>query len=278
VLASQFGYVLRYPHRLAGAAVRDPIGLWDTFRDKLVQRREYAERPPYTAQADADWQASLARLAGIEDRSAEFAALWPGVVSEVRAKGIDVGPESYAGFNDGDTALVRAIWMLVRGLEPAQVVETGVAHGFTSRFILEAMARNGAGRLHSIDRPPLDPATRAKVGIAVSRGLHDRWTLIRNSSRRALPGLLKRLGGIDLFVHDSLHTERNVAFELEQAWKALRPGGVIVVDDIDSNWGFDAFAKSHSGFRSLICEAEPVRPDMRRFNKKGLFAIVVKDA
>jgi len=36
--------------------------------------------------------------------------------------------------------------------------------------------------------------------------------------------------------------------------------------------------QSHKGFRTLICEAEPVRPDERRFNKKGRFAILVKDA
>jgi hypothetical protein len=26
----------------------------------------------------------------------------------------------------------------------------------------------------------------------------------------------------------------------------------------------------------LVCEAEPVRPDTRRFNKKGMFGIVLK--
>jgi hypothetical protein len=26
----------------------------------------------------------------------------------------------------------------------------------------------------------------------------------------------------------------------------------------------------------LVCEAEPIRPDLRRFNKKGLFGIILK--
>jgi hypothetical protein len=35
----------------------------------------------------------------------------------------------------------------------------------------------------------------------------------------------------------------------------LRPGGAIVVDDIDSNRGFRSFIKSFSGHQSIICEA-----------------------
>jgi hypothetical protein len=92
----------------------------------------------------------------------------------------------------------------------------------------------------------------------------------------ALPRLLSRLGQVDLFVHDSLHTEHNVRFELDRVWPVLRPGGVIVVDDIDSNWGFRSSMDSFSGYASFVCEAEPVRPDVRRFNGKGLFGILVK--
>jgi hypothetical protein len=36
----------------------------------------------------------------------------------------------------------------------------------------------------------------------------------------------------------SMHSERIVRFELYQAWAALRPGGVLVMDDLDANWGF----------------------------------------
>ncbi|MBI3675011.1 MAG: class I SAM-dependent methyltransferase [Proteobacteria bacterium] len=273
-------YVLKHPNRFAGALLRDPVGLWDTVWDRLAQRREYSGRPPYVCEADPQWQSSLYPLLGATPQQGikDFAALWADIVGAVRAGGIDVGPAAYSGWNDGDTALVRAIWRVIQATNPARVVETGVGHGFTSRIILEALRRKGNGKLWSIDRPPLDPETRSKVGIAVGGGFKDRWTLIEDSSRRALPGLLRRLGSIDLFIHDSLHTERNVTFELDHAWRALKTGGVAIIDDIDSNWGYDAFLKTHTGLRAIVCEAEPVRPDERRFNKKGLFAIVVKTA
>jgi hypothetical protein len=63
---------------------------------------------------------------------------------------------------------------------------------------------------------------------------------------------------------------------MEQAWAALRPAGVIVVDDIDVNRAFRSFTQAHPGNQSMICEAEPLRPDRRRFNEKGLFGIIVK--
>lgn len=276
---SDFSYVFRYPGRLASALLRDPADVWDTFRDRLAQRRERT-RAPYALAADKNWEARVRGFADADAFSAamaEFEALWPRVVAEAEGLGLRVGPESFAGFNDGDCALTRALYCLVRGAHPERIVETGVAHGFTTRFILEAFARNGCGHLWSIDRPPLDPAVRQRVGVVARPCAGRRWTLIRNSSRRALPGLLRKIGPIDLFIHDSLHTERNVLFELGQAWPALRPGGVAVIDDIDSNWGFDRFTKTRIDFRALVCEAEPVRPDERRFNRKGLFAILRKD-
>ena len=74
----------------------------------------------------------------------------------------------------------------------------------------------------------------------------------------------------------SLHSERNVRFELDRAWSALRPNGALVVDDVDANWGFRFFTQIIPGHLSLICDAEPLHPDLRRFNKKGLFGIIVK--
>jgi hypothetical protein len=116
----------------------------------------------------------------------------------------------------------------------------------------------------------------ALIGIAVGGRFPDRWTLLKGSSRRQLPAILSQLGDIDLFVHDSLHSERNVRFEVERAWTSLRPGGALVIDDIDANSVFQTFTQTVSGSRAMICEAEPLRPDLRRFNQKGLFGINLK--
>ena len=54
-----------------------------------------------------------------------------------------------------DSLLVRCCYLVCRLLEPAVVVETGVAYGVSSAFILRALEKNGRGVLHSVDLPPL---------------------------------------------------------------------------------------------------------------------------
>jgi hypothetical protein len=270
---------LRRPVSTFAAIASDPLDAWMRLREQYAARRE-GHMPSDLYKAEGDWEYQLHGLLDPLSRrevAAEFWVLWSKVTQELNTKGIRVGPASFKGWNDGDTAFVRAIWCLTRRLRPRNVIETGVAHGVTSRFILEALERNGSGHLWSIDRPPLEREWHEQIGIAVDARLRHRWSYIRGSSRRRLPAVLSQLGEIDIFVHDSLHSERNVRFELDQAWPALRRGGAIVVDDIDVNRGFRNFTLSFSGYRSLVCESEPLRPDLRRFNKKGLFGIILKE-
>ena len=278
------GYFLEHPRRAARALATDPFEAWTTFWDRRAQAREMRVSVNYRYDAADDWEQLLHDSLGVSwpcSATSEFWTLWAAVTGPLKAQGIRLGPASFSSWNDGDAGLVRAIWCLVRHLRPTNVVETGVARGMTSRMILEALERNARegtadGRLWSIDLPPLDPVWHADVRMAVGERFPHRWTYIRGSSRRRLPALLARLGEIDLFVHDSLHSERNVRFEADRAWSVLRPGGALVIDDIDSNRGFRSFRETFSGHRSLVCESEPADPDPRRYNNKGLFGIILK--
>lgn len=276
---STLRYCLNHPVRAAHAFASDPLDALTAFQERYMASRERPV-PPDLYRADHGWERRLHELLGVPQpcpESSEFWALWPEVIGELKAKGISAGPESFKYWNDGDAGFVRAIWCLTRHLRPNDVVETGVAHGVSSRFILEALERNEAGHLWSVDHPPLEHVWQEQIGAAVGGRYPARWSYIRGSSKRRLPSLFSQLGQIDLFVHDSLHSEHNVRFEMDRAWAALRPGGAIIVDDVDANWGFKSFLKAFSGYQSLICEAEPLHPDLRRFNKKGLFGIILKE-
>ncbi|SRR5713101_187054 len=271
-------YLLKHPLAVV-EVVRNPAETWTVIRDMYVAERE-RRGPQCQYEADNSWEQWLHARLGVQwpcPFASEFHAHWRAVVTELEAKGIRPGPESFGSWNDGDAGLVRAIWCLTRHLQPKNVVETGVAHGVTSRFILEALERNGSGHLSSIDLPPIERVWREQVGLAVTERHARQWSYIKGSSRLRLPKLLSQLGQINLFVHDSLHSERNVRFELDRAWANLRPGGAIVVDDVDANWGFRSFTETFSSQQSVICEAEPLRPDLRRFNQKGLFGIILKE-
>ncbi|MDN5698624.1 MAG: class I SAM-dependent methyltransferase [Rubrobacter sp.] len=79
-----------------------------------------------------------------------------------------------------DVVFARSCYLLCRLRKPEAVVETGVAHGVSSAFLLAALRVNGGGELHSVDLPPL----RRDAAVLGRRG--SRW---RGHERlAALPG------------------------------------------------------------------------------------------
>ena len=164
------------------------------------------------------------------------------------------------------------LYWLVRRLRPRTIVQTGVCNGFSCALLALALARNGdGGQLHAIDLPnvfnPADAAwtRRGQIyGVAIPEGRSSGWLvpdscrdrvhLQLGDARDLLPPLLTRLGAIDVFFHDSDHTYDHMAFEFGEAKRVLRPGGLVVADDIAWNaslwdaadaWGAPAY--NHAG-------------------------------
>ncbi|MBX5442010.1 MAG: class I SAM-dependent methyltransferase [Solirubrobacteraceae bacterium] len=143
------------------------------------------------------------------------------------------------------------VYCLVRALRPAVFVETGVLHGMTSAFVLEAMRVNGRGRLISIDLPSYaetGPANRdgytgtlppgREPGWLVPEELRGRWELHLGASLDLLPGILDGLDRLDVFLHDSDHTYETMRGEFELAWPKLAEGGALIADDSTDNTAF----------------------------------------
>jgi predicted O-methyltransferase YrrM len=262
-----------YLARALKSSVTEPRDTIERLMEKSAKRLDRVRRHESgpQMQADEDWERKLHAMIGAEWPCAEreaFAETWADVEATMAGHGLRMGRRSYGGDDDADPGLARALWCLVHHLQPAEVVETGVAHGVSSRVILEALARNEEGRLSSIDLPWVAVPERGReVGVAVPEALRDRWLFLEGSSRRRLPPLLRRRGQIDLFLHDSLHSTRNVRWELMTAWRALRPGGFAVVDDVDFNWGFPLFLEAGNDRRPLYCIAD---------DRQRLFAVARK--
>lgn len=143
------------------------------------------------------------------------------------------------------TSKVSFQYAVIRALKPEIVVETGVANGISSAYILLALEKNQKGQLYSIDigdRVLLPPG--APTGWIVPGWLRHRWTFHMGDTRALLAPLLARLGEIDVFVHDSLHTEDHMTFEFQTAYPHLKPGGVLISDDALWNPAFARFADS----------------------------------
>jgi hypothetical protein len=156
---------------------------------------------------------------------------------------------------DGGPTLTQTLWILARHHKPTMVVETGVARGISSAFLLGALDRNSDGHLWSLDLPMLRAGWRVETGCAVPERLRNRWTYIRRSSRRGLPPLLADLGSVDMFVHDGLHTNETMAFEFACVWPYLTKNGLLVTDDAEASKAFMDFARFIGGEPMLLTEA-----------------------
>lgn len=158
----------------------------------------------------------------------------------------------------GEMSLWQAevLYVVIRVLKPSVVVETGVASGISSAFMLRGLEANENGRLYSVDLPNYEEQLLAKgmykvagsllpegkeVGWLVPYKLKKKWDLRLGLVEDVLPALLKGLGSIEMFVHDSEHTYENMTFEYNVAWRHLANGGVLLSHDTTMNNAFRDF-------------------------------------
>ena len=174
-----------------------------------------------------------------------------------------------------DSLLARCCYLTCRLSKPDVVVETGVAYGVSSAFILRALEENGHGILHSVDLPPLRQRYNEFWGIAVDETLRSRWSIHRGSSRRVLPELLEEYGVVDLFLHDSLHTYRNMRQEFGAIWPRLRAGGVILADDVERNRAFGELRRKNPALWRVVRDRQE-RPLHAGAVPRAVFGIAVR--
>lgn len=163
---------------------------------------------------------------------------------------------SQAGVASADLYAKKVLiqYAVARAIAPELVVETGVANGVSTAYLLLALDQNGKGTLHSIGLD--DPAFLAPgrtLGWVAPERLRSRWTLHVGPSEALLPTMLKRLGAIDVFIHDSLHTYEHMWFEFQLAYPSLRTGGLLLADDALWNPAFSQFTEAlHAPIAQVI--------------------------
>lgn len=159
-----------------------------------------------------------------------------------------------AGGRMGGGADIDLLYSLCRACEAAHVVETGVAFGWSSLAILSAIADRPGARLVSVDLPYLSGNMDDQVGLAVPPELRKYWSLRRGADRKQLPPGIATLGAIDLAHYDSDKSYEGRLWAYALIWNALRPGGLLVSDDIQDNFAFHDFADTVAA-RVTVVEA-----------------------
>ena len=137
-------------------------------------RQRYGKEQYPESQVTDDCAEQLHRLLGAPwpcPESQPLDDLMTDIRALLTARGLGFGRDTYGWYADADPTLCRAVWCTVLHTRPEVVIETGVAHGVTSRIVLEALIRNDLGHLWSIDLPfPFDH----RLAYAQTGGRHRR--------------------------------------------------------------------------------------------------------
>lgn len=142
----------------------------------------------------------------------------------------------------GGAGNVDLLYDLCEELQAVKVIETGVAHGWSSLAVLLSIAPRG-GHLWSTDLPyPYLPDAAAAVGVAVPEDLRAHWTLLSGTDRQHLESAVAEAGTIDLAHYDSDKSYAGALWAYRVLYGALRPGGVLIADDIGDHLAFRDFA------------------------------------
>lgn len=156
------------------------------------------------------------------------------------------------------------LYALVRATRPERVVETGVANGASTFFLLHALEQNGRGQLESVD-------VRDNVGGLVDDSERRGWRLtILGDNRRGEQ--FKRLVAsgppIDVFLHDSDHRYLWQMLELEAAAANLADRSIVLCDDADSSYAFLDFCRRLGKRPAYLAEPRKVL-GLLRVDKAG---------
>lgn len=131
----------------------------------------------------------------------------------------------------------------VRALKPDLILETGIANGVSSSYLLLALENNRKGKLVSIGLNEQNYLPKGKsLGWVVPEFLKPRWQVCVGDAAKLLPEVLAGISQMDIFIHDSLHTYEHMLWEFETAYPKLRPGGLLFADDALWNPSFPEFS------------------------------------
>lgn len=149
------------------------------------------------------------------------------------------------------------LYSICKILKPDKVVETGVAYGLGSTFILQSLKENQKGKLFSIDDVFRPWESKNMIGSIIPDDLKSNWEIHFGTSKNKLKSILESLGEIDIFFHDSLHTSKNMLFEFNTVWPFLKKGGFLLSDDIGSNNSFYEFYSAKNVKPTILIQKKP---------------------
>lgn len=153
----------------------------------------------------------------------------------------------------GGASNLDLLFWICEHLRATNVIETGVAYGWSSLAILLSLQNRDDAILVSTDMPYLKRNNDAHVGCVVPEQLRPKWQILACADREALPKALKMLPSIDMCHYDSDKSYAGRTWAYPLLWAALRPGGIFISDDIGDNLAFHDFCSRTGQDPVIVC-------------------------
>ena len=104
------------------------------------------------------------------------------------------------------------------------------------------MNENNYGELYSLDYLFRPWESKQMIGSIIPNYLRNRFNLVYGIASKKLKQFLLLNKEIDIFIHDSDHTYKNMMFEYDISWPHIKKGGLLISDDIESSNAFYDFS------------------------------------
>ena len=157
-------------------------------------------------------------------------------VFRIASKKVASSPVRFGGGADLDI-----LHYLAEHFKVTNVIETGVAYGWSSLALLLSMQKRPGSKLVSTDFPYQQFGSEKHIGSVVPNYLRHLWQLILLSDRQSIPILLGKFSSIDMCHYDSDKSYTGRIWAYQRIWSLLKKGGIFISDDISDNFAFRDF-------------------------------------
>lgn len=151
-----------------------------------------------------------------------------------------------------DKSFCRFLFFLSIYTKPDLVIETGIANGFSSSYILLALNQINRGNLVSFDYLFKSEQTIDSLGNAIPNYLKNRHNIILGDATKELKKFFSNNKAVDIFLHDSEHTYKHMMEEFQIVWPYIKNNGFLLSDDVSNNDAFLDFANKVGKIPNII--------------------------
>ncbi|UCE17703.1 MAG: class I SAM-dependent methyltransferase [Gemmatimonadota bacterium] len=143
----------------------------------------------------------------------------------------------------------RFVYAFAKYYKPHCIVEVGTHLGGTAVGWAKAIVENGRGKLICIDNDSYSEGTYPAIARRnlIETGIADEHLELHNGDSKAIVPHIAEVfrGKVETYLVDGDHTYEGALTDIEKGLPMMRPGGFILVHDVDKNRKMDETSQDH---------------------------------